>query len=279
MADRADTLLDAREVSKIYRLRGSRANLVRAVDDVSISVSAGESLGIVGESGSGKTTLVRLLLGIEKPTLGLVLHRGTPLPNLSPDKIRQYHNSVTAVFQSPYSSLDPRMRIWELITEQLFVQNWGSREEKRSRAKDLLDMVGLSARLLDQYAHQLSGGQRQRVAIARSIASNPEVVILDEPISALDVSVRAQIINLLLDLQDRLGFAYVFVAHDLAMVQHLCHRTIVMSLGRIVEQGESVAIFEHPQHSYTAALVAASYLGTAPVAEGPLFPARAITRG
>ena len=222
---------------------------------------------MVGESGSGKTTLSRLLLGIESPTQGSVSFRGVSLPNLSQRQHRSYRHAVTAVFQNPHSSLDPRMRIWQLITEQLMLEGRGNAAEMRQRAAETGQLVGLRPDRLDSFPHQLSGGQRQRVAIARALVVSPEVIVLDEAISSLDVSVRAQIINLLLDLQERLGLTYVFIAHNLAIVQHLCHRTVVMYRGRIVEEGESQAIFDGPAHPYTAALIEASYLGDAPVAD------------
>jgi oligopeptide/dipeptide ABC transporter ATP-binding protein len=233
---------------------------VTAVDGVSVTVRAGETIGIVGESGSGKTTLSRLLLGVERPTAGSVLFRGVPLTELKPTERRRYRREVSAVFQNSYSSLDPRMRIGDLITEQLYIQQTGTAEERLTRAHELLGAVGLSDGVIERYPHQLSGGQRQRVAIARALVSSPEIIVLDEPISALDVSVRAQILNLLLDLQDSLGVAYIFIAHDLAIVEHFCHRALVMYRGTVVEDGLSLDIFARPAHPYTAALTAASYI-------------------
>lgn len=254
-------IVEARNVTKRYAKRGSAGGVEQALDNVNVVVRQGEALGIVGESGSGKTTLSRLLLGIERPTDGTVLFRGTPLNDLASDGRQQFRRSVAAVFQNPYSSLDPRMRIWQLITEQLVVERRGRKREHRARAMELLASVGLDAGLAERYPSQLSGGQRQRVAIARALVSNPDIVILDEAISALDVSVRAQIVNLLLELQDRLHLAYAFIAHDLAIVQHLCHRTVVMYRGKIVEEGPSMTVFERPAHPYTAALLEASYIG------------------
>jgi oligopeptide/dipeptide ABC transporter ATP-binding protein len=254
-------IVEARNVTKRYPKRGSAGGEEKALDEVNLVIRTGEALGIVGESGSGKTTLSRLLLGIERPTDGVVLFRGTPLNELQRADRRRFRRSVAAVFQNPYSSLDPRMRIWQLITEQLVVERRGSKKERRARADELMASVGLDSSLVERYPSQLSGGQRQRVAIARALVSNPDVVILDEAISALDVSVRAQIVNLLLDLQDRLNLAYAFIAHDLAIVQHLCHRTVVMYRGKIVEEGPSIGVFERPAHPYTAALFEASYIG------------------
>jgi oligopeptide/dipeptide ABC transporter ATP-binding protein len=261
VTDANAVIVEARNVTKRYRKRGTSAGEEKALDDVTVVIRQGEALGIVGESGSGKTTLSRLLLGIERPTDGEVLFRGTPLSELQSAGRQQFRRSVAAVFQNPYSSLDPRMRIWQLITEQLIVERRGNKRERQTRADELLTSVGLDPGLAERYPSQLSGGQRQRVAIARALVSNPDIVILDEAISALDVSVRAQIVNLLLDLQDRLNLAYAFIAHDLAIVQHLCQRTVVMYRGKIVEEGPSIGVFERPAHPYTAALFEASYIG------------------
>jgi oligopeptide/dipeptide ABC transporter ATP-binding protein len=260
----AGRLLEARDVTQRYRLRGSGARReILALDGVSMTIAPGETVGIVGESGSGKTTLARLLLGIEKPTQGSVLFRRLALTELDAAGRRDYRHTVAAVFQNPYSSLDPRMRIWQLITEQLFIERAGAVAQRRRRAVELLERVGLNSAFQDRYPHQLSGGQRQRVAIARALVSNPELIVLDEATSALDVSIQAQIINLLLDLQEALGVAYVFIAHNLALVRHLCHRIIVMCYGRILEEGPAAAIFSRPAHPYTDALLAASSLSHA----------------
>ncbi len=257
-----DVVLEAHNVSKIY---GPKANGPKkgeqALCDVSVTIRAGETLGIVGESGSGKTTLSRMLLGIERPTSGEILFRGVPLEKLDKQGFRQFRHSVGAVFQNPYSSLDPRMRTWQLITEQFFIEHRLSREERGAKARELLEKVGLDAKWENRYPHQLSGGQRQRLALARALASDPQVLVLDEALSSLDVSVRAQIVNLLLDLQDSLGLTYVFIAHDLTMVQHICDWTIVMYRGEIVEQGPANVVFEHPENPYTVALKEASYVG------------------
>jgi ABC-type oligopeptide transport system ATPase subunit len=256
-------VLEARDVTKLYRKGAGKAKHEAALDGVSVAIKSGETLGIVGESGSGKTTLSRLILGIERPTTGTILFKGIPLDQLDGTQRQTYRRTVAAVFQNPYSSLDPRMRIWQLITEQLFIERLLSRNQRIARAADLLQTVGLDPNMAERYPHQLSGGQRQRLAIARALVSNPKVLILDEPLSALDVSVRAQIVNLLLDLQDSMGLTYVFIAHDLTMVQHLCHWTIVMHRGKIVEEGPPTGIFAHPAHPYTAALIEASYLDRA----------------
>ncbi|MFC4950137.1 ATP-binding cassette domain-containing protein [Pseudonocardia sp. GCM10023141] len=258
-------IVSANHVSKVY---ADRHVVVNALDDVTVSVLPGEALGIVGESGSGKTTLSRLLLGIERPTSGTVRYRGTDLTDLNRAGVLGYRRAVTAVFQNPYSSLDPRMRVWQIVMEQSFIEGRHSKPEREGRAAELLELVGLPASLTRRFPHQLSGGQRQRVAIARALQSDPELIVLDEATSALDVSVRAQIVNLLLDLQDRLGLTYLFIAHDLSLVRHLCQRTIVMYQGRVVEQGDTASVLADPSHPYTAALLEASYLSPEAIA-GP----------
>jgi oligopeptide/dipeptide ABC transporter ATP-binding protein len=254
-----DIVLRASGVTKIYPAPGG-AGQVHALVDVDVDVRRGRTLGIVGESGSGKTTLTRMLLSLERPTEGTVTFEGAPLETLSDVERRRYRHAVAAVFQNPYSSLNPRMRIWDAITEQRAIERDGTKADRRARAIELLDVVGLRADAADRYPHQLSGGQRQRIAIARALSQDPEVIILDEPLSALDVSVSAQIVNLLLDLQDRLGVTYVFVGHDLRLVRHLCHDVAVMYHGRLVEQGACDSVLTAPSHPYTAALLAASEL-------------------
>jgi oligopeptide/dipeptide ABC transporter ATP-binding protein len=260
-----DVVLDARSVTKIYQ--APTGGQVHALADVNVDVRRGRTLGLVGESGSGKTTLTRLLLNLEPPTEGEVLFEGKPLKSLNAGALRSYRHSVAAVFQNPYSSLDPRMRIWDAITQQQAIERSANKKVRRQHAQELLEVVGLGAAMADRYPHQLSGGQRQRVAIARAISQDPEVIILDEPLSALDVSVSAQIVNLLLDLQDRIGVTYVFVGHDLRLVRHLCHDVAVMYRGRIVEHGPSLSVLDHPAHPYTAALVLASALQTLAVTD------------
>jgi oligopeptide/dipeptide ABC transporter ATP-binding protein len=253
-----EIVLEARSVTKIYPAPGG--GTVHALNDVSLRVERGRTLGLVGESGSGKTTLTRMLLALEHPTSGDIVFEGAGLAGLGTAEMRRYHHAVAAVFQNPYSSLDPRMRIWDAVTEQQAIEKTADKRQRRDRAEELLELVGLGAATAMRYPHQLSGGQRQRVAVARAMASDPEVIVLDEPLSALDVSVSAQIVNLLLDLQERHGVTYVFVGHDLRLVKHLCHDVAVMYRGRIVEQGSAVAILERPAHPYTSALVTASAL-------------------
>jgi oligopeptide/dipeptide ABC transporter ATP-binding protein len=255
-----EVVLETHSVTKTYH--APHGGLVHALSDVDISVHRGRTLGLVGESGSGKTTLTRLLLGLEPPTDGDVVFEGKSIAGLAPTELRDYRHAVAAVFQNPYSSLDPRMRIWQAITEQQAIERVGKKDERRRRAMELLFLVGLNSQAADRYPHQLSGGQRQRVAIARAISQDPEVIILDEPLSALDVSVSAQIVNLLLDLQERLGVTYVFVGHDLRLVRHLCHDVAVMYRGKIVESGPATALLGAAAHPYTSALVTASALAS-----------------
>lgn len=251
-------VLEARGVAKTYSPRG--ADVVRALTDVDFGVRRGETVGIVGESGSGKTTLMRMLLGIEQPTSGQVLFNGVDRRELDRQQQADYFNTVSAVFQNPYSSLNPRRRLWDLITERRAIERRAKRGERRDRAATLVELVGLPADFVDRYPHQLSGGQRQRVAVARALAEDPAVIVLDEPMSALDVSVSAQIANLLLQLQDDLDVGYVFIGHDMDMIRHLCHRVSVLLKGRVVESGPVEVVMAEPEHAYTRRLLAASAL-------------------
>jgi ABC-type glutathione transport system ATPase component len=258
-------VLEARSVVKTYAPR--RHEEVRALAGVDFGVGRGEMVGLVGESGSGKTTLTRMLLGIETPTSGSVLFRGKDRTQFTPDDRRDYFSSVSAVFQNPYSSLNPRRRLWDIITERRAIAGNASRAQRRARAAELLEIVSLPVEFADRFPHQLSGGQRQRVAIARALSEDPDIIVLDEPMSALDVSISAQIANLLLDLQSRFGVSYLFVAHDMHMVRHLCDRVAVLLKGRIVEQGPVAEVLGNPQHQYTRDLIAASELATLEVTE------------
>ena len=237
---------------------GGEPQLVRAVDDISFVVKPRESLGLVGESGCGKTTTARLILKLEEPTSGTIRFLGRTLVSMDPTAVRDYRRSVQAVFQDPYASLNPRMRVDQIIIEPLVTHERLSGAEQRARVEKLLDVVGLPRRSADLFPHEFSGGQRQRIAIARALSLSPKLIVLDEPVSALDVSIRAQILNLLTDLQDELGLSYLFIAHDLAAVAHMSRHIAVMYLGRIVEIGDGPSIAADPKHPYTQALFSAA---------------------
>ncbi len=230
---------------------------VKAVDDVSFTIAAGETLGLVGESGCGKTTTSRLILNLEEPSDGQVLLQGEPVHGLRGEALRSYRARVQAVFQDPWSSLNPRMTAGRTIAESLIVNGWGSGGKIRARVGELLHQVGLQVEQASQYPHEFSGGQRQRIALAAALASSPALIVLDEPVSALDVSIRAQMMNLLKDIQARDNVAYLLVAHDLATVRHMAHQTVVMYLGRIVEYAPTAQLFADVRHPYTKALFSA----------------------
>jgi oligopeptide/dipeptide ABC transporter ATP-binding protein len=255
-------LLEARGVVKHFPVRGSLfggpKKSVRAVDDVSFVIEPGATLGLVGESGCGKTTTAKLVLLLERPTAGEILFDGESLATLDVEGVKRYRHSVQAVFQDPYASLNPRMRVGSIITEPLVTNERLSAAEVGTRLRHVLDLVGLPARSADLFPHEFSGGQRQRIAIARALTLSPRLIVLDEPVSSLDVSIRAQILNLLKDLQRELGLAYLFIAHDLAAVAHMSHVIAVMYLGRVVETGVARTVAVHPRHPYTKALFAAA---------------------
>ena len=230
---------------------------VAAVDDVSFTIDEGEMFGLVGESGSGKTTTGRCMLRLIEPSSGEVRFRGENVLAFSPRRMRAARREMQIVFQDPYSSLNPRMRARQIVEEPLVIHKLGDRARRRDRVAELFRLVVLNPAHLERYPHQFSGGQRQRIGMARALALNPSFVILDEPVSALDVSVQAQVVNLLLDLQERLKLTYLFIAHDLRLVEHICTRVAVMYLGRIVEMGPTAALFASPQHPYTRALLSA----------------------
>ncbi len=255
-------LLEATGLSKHFPARrgifGGDSGVVRAVDDISFSIGNARTLGVVGESGCGKTTTAKLVLGLETPTAGAIRFDGHDLARLDAAGRRHYRKSVQAVFQDPFASLSPRMRISAIIAEPLITNEAVTAADMRRRVLELLDLVGLPERSADLFPHEFSGGQRQRIAIARALAVSPKLVVLDEPVSALDVSIRAQILNLLRDLQDRLGLSYLFIAHDLAAVAHMSHEIVVMYLGKIVEAGDARTLARHPKHPYTQALFSAA---------------------
>ena len=234
-----------------------KTSVVRAVQDVTFSIDEGEMFGLVGESGSGKSTTGRCILRLMEPTAGEVRFKGENVLGFSRERMRRARRDMQIVFQDPYSSLNPRMRVGDIVEEPLVIHKLGARDERRARVRELFELVGLEPAHLERYPHEFSGGQRQRIGIARALALNPAFVIADEAVSALDVSIQAQVVRLLLDLQAKLRLTYLFIAHDLRLVEHICSRVAVMYLGKIVEMGPTASLFAAAQHPYTRALLSA----------------------
>jgi peptide/nickel transport system ATP-binding protein len=261
MTTNGTPLVEVRDVQKLYPVGGgflARARgWVRAVDGVSLAIEPGETLGLVGESGSGKSTLGRLMLRLIEPTAGDVLFEGRSLLQLGAAEMRALRRDMQIVFQDPYGSLNPRMRVATIVGEGLAIHRVGTRAERRDRVAELLELVGLSPDAARRYPHEFSGGQRQRIGIARALAVRPRFIVADEAVSALDVSIQAQILNLLQDLQRKLGLTMLFIAHDLRIIEHLSDRVAVMYQGKIVELSSRDEIYRNPRHPYTRALLAA----------------------
>ena len=255
------TLIEVNDLKKHFPIRKGilrrPAGAVRAVDGVSFAIEEGETLGLVGESGCGKTTVGRTVLRLIEPTSGEIRVRGQEISGLSKTEMRPLRRQMQIVFQDPFSSLNPRIRAGDIVGEPLKVHGVGDKAERADRVAKLFQRVGLRPQQMTNYPHQFSGGQRQRVSIARALALDPGFIVADEPVSALDVSIQAQVINLLMDLQQELGLSYLFVSHNLAVVEHISHRVAVMYLGRIVEYADKLSLFANPQHPYTEALLAA----------------------
>jgi oligopeptide transport system ATP-binding protein len=257
----SETLLQVRNLKKYYPIRGGvfgrKIGEVKAVDDVSFAVKKGETLGIVGESGCGKSTTGRSILRLEEPTAGEVEFEGANLTKLSGEEMRRMRRELQMVFQDPFASLNPRQTAGSIIEEPLIVHGLGDAKERKEKVKELLSVVGLDSYHAGRYPHQFSGGQRQRIGIARALAVNPKLIVADEPVSALDVSIQSQVLNLLEDLQETYDLTYLFIAHDLSVVRHISDRVGVMYLGRMVELADRDELYEHPIHPYTQALLSA----------------------
>lgn len=256
----SEIILQADHIKKYFPIKKGlflkHVGDVKAVDDVSLTIRRGETLGLVGESGCGKSTLGRSLIRLYEPSAGSIQFNGKDFLKLSGEDLRKSRKNIQMIFQDPYASLDPRMTVGQIIEQPFVIHNILAPKEREDRVKELLQLVGLRPSHINRYPHEFSGGQRQRISIARAIALNPELIICDEPVSALDVSIQAQILNLLKDIQAKLNLTYIFISHDLSVIEHVCDRIAVMYLGRIVEIAERDELYANPQHPYTKALLA-----------------------
>ena len=259
MSEDKKVLLEVQKVKKEFvtskSLTGKPVKIVHAVDSVDLTISEGETIGVVGESGCGKSTLGRCILQLIKPTAGHVLYRGEDITKLNKEQMRQMRRKMQLIFQDPYASLNPRMTVLELIMAPLEAFGIGTMEERVQRVKEIMELVGMPENMMNRYPHEFSGGQRQRIVIARALVLNPEFVVCDEPVSALDVSVRAQVLNLIQELKKKKHLTYMFISHDLSVVKYISDRIAVMYLGRIVEIAEKNELYNNPQHPYTKALL------------------------
>ncbi len=258
MSEKTENLVEIRHLKEYFNINVGffKTKPLKAVDDVSFAIKRGETLGLVGESGCGKTTVGRTILNLYKPTAGEIIYDGKPVKTR--EDIKEFRKKATMVFQDPYSSLNPRMTVQDIIAEPLDIHKmYKTPEQRRERVLELMSYVGLNSEHASRYAHEFSGGQRQRIGIARSLAINPEFIVCDEPVSALDVSIQAQVINMFDELQEKLGLTYLFIAHDLLVVRHISDRIGVMYLGKLVELADAKDIYDHPQHPYSISLLSA----------------------
>lgn len=273
-----DLLVEIKNLRKFFPVRThflSREKLfVQAVNNVSLTIKRGETLGLVGESGCGKSTLGRLILRLEEPTAGEIYFEGENILQFNAERLRQMRRQMQIIFQDPYSSLNPRKTVGSIIGEPLVIHKIGTKKEQEERVRHLMEVVGLRPEHINRYPHEFSGGQRQRIGIARALALNPKLIIADEPVSALDVSIQAQVLNLLEDLQDEFHLTYLFIAHDLSVVEHISDRVAVMHLGRIAELAKSEELYSNPKHPYTQALLSAN-----PIPDPTLERKRVILQG
>jgi len=252
-------LLEVRDLKKHFKVRSERdgKKVVKAVDGVSLSIEAGKTLGLVGESGCGKSTTGKTIMRLTEPTEGEIIYDGKDVRKMNSKQLKAFRREVQFIFQDPYASLNPRFTVGEIVGEPLLIHKMGKKKERIKRVKELLDTVGLNPEHINRYAHEFSGGQRQRIGIARALALSPRLIICDEPVSALDVSIQAQVLNLLEKLRNELGIAYLFIAHDLSVVQHISDDVAVMYLGRIVERSDWRSLYDTPHHPYTQCLLSA----------------------